>query len=96
MFFWDEHQKPHQTCSNISTLPETNMFASKNGCLEDDPFGEFGLFSGAKLAVSFRGVSSVGSKINWVVATQIFVSVHLEPWGRGTQFDEHIFFRWVG
>ena len=37
-----------------TTLPETNIFAPKNGWLEYDPFLlGFGLFSGA-FAVSFR------------------------------------------
>ena len=41
------------------TLPETNIFAPKNGCLEYDPFLlGFGLFSGAtSMLVSGRGIT---------------------------------------
>ena len=34
-------------------------------------------------------------KIVWVVATQLFVYLHPEPWGRWTHFDYIIFFKGV-
>ena len=96
MFFGDKHQKPHQTCSNISTLPQTNMFASEHGSLGDHRFGYFGRFSGALWLLVLRGlVVFVQKSTRWWQLK--YFSMFTPNLGEDEpDLTSIFFFRWVG